>query len=422
MAKPVADPYEGNILIAGLGPILSPGEILQAHTCLPPLPPSIGEIPVHVRMHFLMQILDLHIPPLSERQLSETTGLILRQGYRYRDPNLTSTWSLVGGQGLRFGKRPPGAFAACVAGIPGVGKSRACQNSLACYRPLIHHEYFPGLQGGNTQVTWQSVELPPGGRASDLARALMRTWDATTGGDRFKIWLAKDKMRDSMGALDEWLQVAIAHFLGLLHLDEIQNLFKIPTLKKRTSRKGAFELPELSIVEDRALRWILHLTNTAQIPLLVSGTPDGIGALSKRLGTLQRINTFGYHEFTPIVFIPGQDPPGGPLMGTLTRYQYVKDPMKFDDEAVRHVIYLAAGVQRYLMALWIAAHRVAFDRGKDALSIEDFNQAAITWLAPLLPAIEAIRSGDPLKMAGYHDLVPLESAFWRSFWKQVAAT
>lgn len=37
----------------------------------------------------------------------------------------------------------------------------------------------------------------------------------------------------------------------------------------------------------------LYLTNSGQIPLLVSGTPDGIGALTKRLSTLERITTMG---------------------------------------------------------------------------------------------------------------------------------
>lgn len=421
IAKHIADPYEGNVLAAGLGPIQSPAGILRAHTCLPPTPSGAEDAPTHVRLHFLMRLLDLHIPPLVERQLSETTSLILREGYRYRDPTSAHTWSLVGGQGYRLGKRPPGAFAACVSGIPGVGKTRACQNSLACYPQLLEHEHFPGLEGSLLQVTWQSVEVPPTGRAGDLARALMESWDTSTGGYRFESWLMKAHMKDSMRALDEWRQVASSHFLGVLHLDEIQNLFKIANLNRRRYRKGTSELPELSIVEDRTLRWILQLTNTAHIPLLVSGTPDGVGALSKRLGTLQRVNAFGYHEFSPIAFVPGQDPPGGPLMGALSRYQYVKQPLAIDDEAARRILQLAAGVPRILIALWIAAHRVVFDRGKDALEIEDFEKAADTWLSPLRPAVAAIRSGDSLKLAGYHDLLPKESEFWKSLWTSVTS-
>lgn len=416
-----SDPYEGNILTSRLGPIMSPTEILKAHTCLPSVPTSVGDIPIHVRLHFLLGLLDLHIPPLPERRLSETVSLMIRQGYRHRDPEAAETWALVGGQGSLRSPRPPPAFGACVAGIPGVGKTRACLNSLARISQFLTHERFPRLEGGLTQVAWQSVEVPPGGRATDLARALMEAWDATTGGTRFSKALGIDKIRYSMSALDEWRQVASSHFLGLLHLDEIQNLFKIQNLRQRASRMGASGSPELSIVEDRTLRWILQLTNTAHIPILVSGTPDGIQALTKRLGTLQRVNTFGYHEFTPIELLPQENQPGGPFMEGLGRYQYVKHPLKVDHDFVRLLIELTGGVQRIIMALWIAAHRVAFDRGTEELRPEDFVKASKTWLAPLIPVVAALRSGDPMKMARYHDLVQMDSAFWTAIWGKVAA-
>jgi hypothetical protein len=35
-----------------------------------------------------------------------------------------------------------------------------------------------------------------------------------------------------MRMLNEWLQVASIHFLGVLHLDEIQNFFRIQSLNR----------------------------------------------------------------------------------------------------------------------------------------------------------------------------------------------
>jgi len=421
VADDFVDPYDGNVLTSGLGGILSIPEILAAHTHRPFCPPSMGDVPLHVRLHFLMSIRDLHMPPLEERRLSQTVSLLVRQGYHHRNPDAAATWGLVSGQAHRQGILLPTACAGCVGGISGVGKTEACLRSLACLPQVVRHERFPRLLGGLTQVTWQSVEVPPSGKAVHLARALMEAWETTTGERRFGDWLDKDTIRDGVRALDEWRQVATGRFLGLLHLDEIQNLFKLQNLRQRRTRKRASELPELSIVEDQALRWILQLTNTAHIPLLVSGTPDGIGALSKRLSTLQRLNSFGYHEFNPIAFIPEQNPPGGSWMSVLGQYQYVKNPLTMDDEVVRLIIDLTGGVQRLIIALWFAAHRVAFERDSDDLRKEDFTTAATTWLAPLIPAVAALRSRDPEKMARYHDLVPHDAAFWTSFWGRAAA-
>ena len=416
MADTFVHPYEGNILTSGLGAIRSIPEVLAGHTHLPLIPSSMGDIPRHVRLHLLMAVRDIHIPPLEERRIHETVSLLIRQGYRHRNPDSTATWGLVSGQAPRQGILLPTAWSGCVGGISGVGKTEACLRSLTCLPQVIRHEHFPRVVGGLTQVAWQSVEVPPSGKAIHLARALMEVWEATTGERRFGNWLDKDTRRDGMRALDEWRQVASSHFLGLLHLDEIQNMFKLQNLRQRKTRKGVSGLPELSIVEDCALRWILQLNNTAHIPLLVSGTPDGIGALSKRLSTLQRLNSFGYHELHPIAFVPGQDPPGGPLMGVLARYQYVKTRLTVDDNVVRNIIDLTGGVQRLIIALWFAAHRVAFERDSDDLRLEDFHTAATTWLAPLIPAVAALRSRDPTKMALYHDLLPHNAAFWTSFW------
>ena len=73
-----------------------------------------------------------------------------------------------------------------------------------------------------------------------------------------------------------------------------------------------------------------------------------------------------------------------------------------------------------LSALWIAAQRVALDRAKtDELTLKDFEVAAKTYLAPLRPAVQALHSKDPDRLAKYEDLLPGESNFWSSFWSRM---
>lgn len=415
-----SDPYDGNILTAHLGEIPSPQDALSKLTFLPKLPSSVTSIPTHVRLHHLMAIRDLHIPSLVERQLVQTVDLMVRQGYRYRDPCMAGTWSAVSGERAHRGMLITPAHAAAVEGLSGVGKTQGCLRSLNSFpTQVIAHQSFPRLVNGLNQVVWLSVEVPASGKGADLARALMSALDDATGENRFRDWLNKEKFANAMKALDEWRQVAVTHFVGILHLDEVQNLFKLGSLKQRAKRKGVFDAPELSIVEDSLLRWLLYLTNTGQIPLLVSGTPDGIGALSKRLSTLQRLNTCGYHAFEPFT------EPTAPeyvkiFLGALGRYQYVQHKLPVDENLARLILDLTGGIQRLIIALWIAAHRVAFERSTDDLRLEDFARAADTWLAPLAPAITALRSGDANRMARYEDLVPRDTAFWAKMWSNLS--
>ena len=414
------DPYAGNILVAGLGDIPSPSTALASLSYVPAVPRTMDGVPRHIRLHHLMAVRDLHLPPLIERQLLQTTDLMVRQGYRYRDPRFSNTWATVTGESQRRKVLLPQAFAAAVEGWSGVGKTQACLRCLLSFpTQTVHHASFPRMVEGLLQNVWLSVEVPASGRTVDLARALMQAWDLATGGNRFAHWLAKDKITDGMKALEEWRQVAVGHFLGVLHLDEIQNLFKLSSVKQRKDRKGFNGAPELSIVEDQLLRWLLYLTNSGQIPLLVSGTPDGIGALTKRLSTLERINTMGYHPFEAF-----NDPRSPEFLKTFLRqignYQYVRHKLVVDGTLAELIIELTGGIQRIIIALWVAAHRVAFERADDDLRLSDFTKAASTWLAPLAPAVAALRSKDADKMARYEDLIRRDTTFWAKFWEDAA--
>lgn len=408
--------YAGNILVSRLGSIPAPMDMLRTLIWLPEKPVNMAMVPKHIRAHQLLDVLDFHFPSSIELQLLQTTDLMIRKSYKYRDPRLATTWGAISGEVRRGSGFLAPALAASVEGLSGVGKTQASLRCLRYFPQIIRHEEFPRLEGGLSQTVWLSVEAPPSGKSSDMARALMTAWKDATQSSRFDHWLGKDKIVDGMRALDEWRQVANSHFLGVLHLDEVQNLFKLGSLKHRRDRKGAGDVAELSIVEDQLLRWLLHLNNSGQISLLFSGTPDGIGALTRRLSTLERINTCGYHPFDPIVHQPGR-PIDGTFLGQLSHYQYVPGRITMDDQLVNLIIELTGGIQRLVIALWVAAHRVAFARSADDLSLEDFTKAASTWLAPIAPAVAALRSGDATRMGRYEDLSVRDTIFWERFWQ-----
>lgn len=415
------DPYAGNILTQGLGPIRSRQEISKLLLELPPRPPAnISQIPPHVRLHMLMGLRDLHLPSLEELRLYESIDLMIRQNYRYLDPSSASTWSLISGEPTQQWKRPGApAFGAAVEGISGSGKSEAIFRCLNTYpQQVISHKSFFKLAGGLQQVTWLSIDVPAGGKATDLAAALMTAWKKATNSTRFDRILAAD-WRHGSQMLEEWRQVASSHFLGLLHLDEIQNFFKLSTLDRRRKRKVSDAAPELSIVEDQCLKWILTLMNTWQIPLLVSGTPDGISALTKRLSNAQRIVTSGYHAFAHFTS-PTDAVYRRIFLQQLSNYQFVAKPIAITDELALLIWEKTAGVQRLIIALWIAAHRVAFERKSDDLQLDDFRVAADTYLSLVQPAVAALCSNDPQRLSRYEDLTPRDNSFWTRFWGEVS--
>ena len=417
-------PYGDNILIQGLGPILNRNTILSRLTELPPAPPKTLPRSKLERLHALVSLIDLHIPSLEGARIYETIDLMLRQSYRYRNPGDPKTWQMINGEpGFNIHHRAP-AMSAIVASNSGMGKTQSIFRVLETYpEQVILHKKFPNIVGSHPQVVWLSVDAPSSGKSSDLAENLMRAWDNTLEQyipnyiSSFTSALSKDH-RDGLKMLNQWHQVALAGYFGVLHLDEIQNLFKLATLRQRRVRNKQESPPELSIVEDKCLKWILSLLNTGQIPVIFSGTLDGVGALTKRISTTERITTGGFHKLLP--FTQTNPKTWEMFFAQLISYQYVKKPLPDSENFRQLILNLTAGVPRIILALWISAHRVAFERSEDSLRLEDFEKAANTYLAPLKPAIAALNSGDPVKMAKFDDLLPRDDGVWESFWNPLS--
>lgn len=422
------NPYAGNILIDPLGPILDRPSAAQALTFLPPRPDNAGNIPKHIRLRYVIQLRDFHWISLEGLRVQESLDMVLRDSYRYRDPNAPQTWSVIGGEKLAHKTPRAPAMAVLVVGHSGSGKTQAILRPLTIYpSQVVTHETFPNLAESHHQLVWLSVDVPASGRSDDLAAELMTAFDAAMEKHipgwkkRFATAVSRSR-RNGQQMLDEWRQVVSAHFLGALHLDEVQNFFKLPTLKKRRSKTSDPADLELSIIEDQCLKWILTLTNTWQIPIILSGTPDGVGALMKRFANTQRFVSGGYHPIKhfesaddPVFFCADPKTPG--FLNVLGQYQYVADPLKVDKEAASRILELSGGIPRLIIAFWIAAHRVALESPTtDSLSLKDFERAADTFLAPIKPAIAALRSKDPRQIARYEDLMPRDDNFWASFW------
>jgi len=368
-----------------------------------------------------MRLRDLHIPQLEECRLYDTVDLMIRTGYRYRDPNATATFAALSGEAMRYKRPGTRAIAAAAEGASGCGKTEAALRCFGLYpRQCLMHDSFPRLLGPHMQVVWLSADVPSSGKSEDLARTLMTTWLRDTGSDRFTALLAKERFSNPLQALEEWRQVALAHSLGILHLDEVQNFFKLGTLEQRRKRKSGDGPPELSIIEDQCLKWVLTLLNTWGLPILFTGTPDGIGALTKRLSTMERFATGGYHAFG--VFETWDDPAyKQSFLGQLGRYQYLERKLAIDDDIAKLILELSGGIRRIIVALWIAGQRIALERVTDDFRATDLVTAANTFLAPLAPAVAAIRSKDPIRMSRFEDLVSRDPTFWLRFWSNMSS-
>jgi len=399
--------YRGNPLIAACGPIYPPEDLVRRLACIPEPPTAILSAPLHVRRHMVSAIWDLHIPCQSGLQVAQTVDLMLRQGYVTRRPGTPEFWQSI------FSPRGNMArpIAAAVVGIPGVGKSVAIERALSIYPRYVDHDRFPGFVSGFRQLLWLKIDAPNSGRSVDLATNLMAATDQALETNYFEDELSRIRKR-SFDLFRAWHGIAAKHSLGILVIDEIQNLFKLaPVSLRRRTVTGSDKRRELRIVEDEALKQILSATNTWGIPILISGTPDGMEAFNARLSTMQRLMTHGQH----IVHRSPSADEGSfkqSIFPILCKYQWVNSKLEMSDEFRQLVFDLSGGVPRLLKCLWLAAHRFAFEGNRDKLTLADFKNGFNRYLQPLAPAVEALRTNSSRRLELYEDVLPKNSAFW----------
>lgn len=397
--------HRDNILIEACGPHLEPAEIGRRLIYLPPKPGANVPTSRILLEHHAADIFRMHIPTAAGIELAQTIGFMLTQGYVHRNPSDPATWRRIYRTTGAQAAASPIQLGAMVAGISGAGKSSAIDRALDLFPQVVEHEKVPGLAKPSPQLLWLKVDVPGSGKIIDLVDSLARATDDALGTSHADDLLAG--ARASGGVLaNRWLQRISCNFLGLLVIDETQNLFKIETKAKResTARARTGERPELRIIDDQALKFLLTLSNFSKIPTLYCSTPDGMAALNKRMSTAQRMLSGGFHNFAH----PSSADEGfyrRRLFPTLCQYQWLPGKLAASDELRRLLFDLSAGVPRLAMMTWFHATRRALRRNSETLSFEDFKHVKEHALGPLRPAVEALLSNDPRQLHRYEDLV-----------------
>lgn len=412
LAKPAVIPrgHAGNQLIEACGSYWTQAQLATHLTQAPPIPRDIGSLPLHLRMHEVVELRQLHVPSSQTLRLAEKLDVILRDGYRQRDPREPATWRRLYSQRQVAGLPDLVPSVMSVIGISGVGKTTAIHRALARYQQVVIHERFPNLIGPLKQLVWLRVEVPSSGKASDLVGALMRATDEALETDYFgEYHAARPRQAESM--LNHWLNKVGCHFIGVIFLDEINNLFRLETLAEQRKKVRKEENISLRIADDEALKLVLTLANRVQSALIVGGTPDCMPIFTTRCSTAQRMGTGGFIKLSH--FEKADDKQFREyLLPTLCRYQWFEKQLPLSAHLAQQVHKLSGGVPRLVIALWIHAHQMAIEREGRGLKLDDFIQAAVGPLAPVQPAVAALLSDNPAKLSQYRDLLPIHDPVW----------
>jgi hypothetical protein len=335
---------------------------------------------------------------------------MLREGYRHRSPTSAKGWQSIYALSspsladqIKLAPAMIGSpLAAAVVGVSGVGKTASIERALSLFPQCVEHDSFPQMARGHKQLVWLKVEVPGSGKALDLARALWLATDIALGTD----YSAQKPVADAKSGivlLNLWLRRVACHYLGIMSLDEIQNLFKIGTLAQRTSTKAATQRPQLRIVDDEALKFILTLINVAKIPIMVSGTHDAMEIFETRMSTSQRLTIEGLIRFEH-ARTPEDEYFRDLLLPALFQQQFLDHKANCSPQWRALMHRYTAGLPRLCVNLWIQSQRLALERNAKCIDLRHVEHVMATTMSPGMKGVDALLSGDPRRYAQYEDL------------------
>ncbi|WP_027330154.1 ATP-binding protein [Marinimicrobium agarilyticum] len=222
----------GNPLIEAVSVIMDPDTIAHRLTRRVEVPSNFNEIPRLFRSTILEQLRNQHIPhPLSVSLYYKILEKILC-GYRDKNPftaNAQRRLHDIAEQGWTKpsefnGNKVTGRTTAdsCVAhGPSGTGKTTTIRNVLNLIPQVINHSEYGGSPFIQKQITWISLDFPSTPSFKSLALNFFEAVDNALGTDYRQHWSnAKYKSVDDF--LSGVQRVAAVHYIGLVHIDEIQ--------------------------------------------------------------------------------------------------------------------------------------------------------------------------------------------------------
>jgi hypothetical protein len=316
---------------------------------------------------------------------------LIREAYHYRNPFTTEGrqqryWAALGAQGeMLQSSWKSTARGHVMMAISGMGKSTFANTAMMDFPPLIRHLEHQGRPFKVYQIPIITLRIPHDGTIRSLCIQFFEYVD-----QRLKTNFAQDaRERVSIGPMvDLMKEVATAVSLGLLIVDEVQNL--------RTARSNQAEF---------VLNLFTEIIEKVGISILVIATPALDPIINYSVRNTRKLVSGGCTLIPPMA--AHGDYRWEMFTETLWDYQYVREKRALTPEIRKKWHECSGGNSAFAALVFYMAQRAEID-GREYLDASSFEQAYATNLSFLHPAILALRSGNPAQLRLFDDLMVSE--------------
>jgi signal recognition particle GTPase len=419
--KTISD-YDGNPLIEALPAILTKNEFIEAALYRPPFSNSDRFSAPEARLQSVLRILKYFQPMAKHIDLERKISMALRLGYQARNPLLPAYKARLRELKKSFAKEKSKEIEALthlvinedlpapgftMIGVSGVGKSTALKKILKLYQQVILHSEYKGKPLNLYQIVWVKIDCPHGGSLKDLCIEFFKEIDKLLG-TNYEVKHGSKYNSDYL-MLSQMCQIANDHLLGMLIIDEIQNLDQ--------AKSGG---------KNQMLNFFVRLDNTIGVPVVVIGTSKATKILQGEFRQGRRREGIGSVYWDRFQFKNEEQMKAEKLpedkrkieikkkaaweffITPLFDYQFTKESVDYDDEFSALLYNESQGVTDIAIKLFMLTQFRAIITNQEKISHSLMQKVAAEDLIFVRPMLDALRSGDPVRIAKYGDIKPLD--------------
>ena len=397
--------YRGNPLIEALPPIWTRAEVTEKLAHFPPYSEEQRRGPDHLRLHLIENVREFFIPQGIHLEIEIRVSCMLRRGYRQRNPLAPGHWAAINNRidALRLqqtGKAllPVKARGFAVVGPSGVGKSTTLENILLLYPQVISHGHDGALPLILKQLVWLKLDCPKDGSTKGLCLNFFQAVDDLLGTNYYDRYTGYRRTVDDL--LPRMARVAAMHCLGVLVIDEIQNL--------RESRSGGAA---------QMLNFFVQLENTIGVPFVLIGTPKALPLLRGEFRQARRASEQGDVVWPRMREKDAKhperaDPVWEEFVRALWAYDYLRTPVILPDDLLKSPLCRALydesqGIAAVAVTVWLLAQRRAITSSKEQMTAGIVRSVAKDSQHLVREMLEELRAGGQRSPHTINDLADL---------------
>lgn len=387
----VIQDYKGNPLIEALPDIVSKFEVMDQLAVYPYYDENERNLESHYRCHLIQRLFQYFQPLGNHLDLYNRISIMLRQGYIARNPmNIQFTGIFNNGYEAILKNNiemnncdvfRTSASGFTIIGVSGMGKTTTINRILSTIPQVIAHSRYNDKNLSMYQLSWIKLECPYDGSIKALCLDFFGKIDGLLGTNYFKKYCTSRLSANAM--LPVMAQVARNTGLGMLIMDEIQHL--------NLAKSGGSE---------KMLNYFVTLVNTIGVPVVLIGTPKGMGVLQGEFRLSRRNSAQGAMFWDRLE----KDDNWDLLLEGVWDYQWTKKNSPLTQE-LNDVIYEESqGIIDIAIKLYAMAQIRAISSGKEEIEVSLIKQVAQENLKLVKPMIDALKSGNISKIAKYEDI------------------